>query len=206
VTSAHERWAALAKPEHRGWSWEILRALYGSEGRHYHTMTHVAGCLDLLDDVVDPRVERTMATLAIFWHDAVYVPGVRGCEQLSADLLEGFRHTLAVDRRTLDFAKRCILATEHGGSWRFAGNPTVDTVIDIDLSILGSEPSMYDHYVRGVREEFRDVADDEAWRVGRTAFLKEVLGRSRIYLTEWGAEWFEYAARANIARELGELT
>jgi len=199
-----DRWARLCEPEHVDWTWSILRHGYEGLGRHYHTLSHLGACLQLLDQVTDPRVEKTIAELAIFWHDVVYVPGSPDSEKLSADLLLGVSGALAVDARTVNFAVRSILATKHADSWKFAGNPTVDAVLDIDLSILGSAPGVYESYVAEVRREFH-FASEEAWRIGRSKFLVEMLSREKIFLSHWGREWFEHAARENMGRELASL-
>jgi predicted metal-dependent HD superfamily phosphohydrolase len=200
------RWNALAKsPAHADWTWGVLYACYANTGRNYHNLEHIEACLTMLDQLVVPLLDKRIAELALWWHDAVYVPGDKTNEALSAALLTGVVGALGVDERERSFACRCILATQHADAWKFTGNPTVDAVLDIDLSVLGAPPTDYAAYVSAVRREFGHV-DDAAWRVGRSKFIREMLGREYIFRTEAMHDWFEAAARTNLAGELAHLT
>jgi predicted metal-dependent HD superfamily phosphohydrolase len=201
VAKLREIWGYFSPSEHFEWTWEVLHGAYSSRGRHYHCLDHVEACLDLAGEIDDPRVDLEIVRLALFWHDAVYVPGNRGNETMSAELLGGVAGGLDVDRRVLNFAQHCIRATRHDEAWMFAGNPTVDAVVDVDLSILGQTRDVYDHYVFQVRIEHA-AATDEQWNLGRSAFLRAMLKRERVFLTEWARARFEGAARANMTREL----
>lgn len=208
------RWATIAKPDHVDWTWRILSACYRrrfgfQDGRvvcvrAYHNLDHIAGCLEMLDRLVDRRIDRRMAELALWWHDAVYVAGSATNEEQSAALMTGLRDALACDLREINWARRCILATRHANSWQFVGNPTVDAVLDIDLSILGAEPWRYRSYAASIREEFAAI-EDSAWREGRGAFLRGMLARETLFLGDAMREWFEFAARENMRAELAEL-
>lgn len=195
------RWNGFAAPAHADWTWGVLWACYANSSRHYHNMAHIEACLTMLDRLVEPLLDKRMAELALWWHDAVYCPGDKNNEALSASLFTGVAGALTIDERERSFACRCILATQHANEWKFTGNPTVDAVLDIDLFVLGSPPTDYDAYVAGVRREFGHV-DDAAWRAGRSAFLQGMLARDAIYRTEAMHDWFEAAARANLTREL----
>jgi predicted metal-dependent HD superfamily phosphohydrolase len=199
------RWQKFARPEHAAWTWRVLSACYSGPERAYHDIHHIHDCLELLDRVQTPGVDKRMAEIALWWHDAVYVAGNTYNERLSADLVCGIGEALEVDERELKYARRCILATCHTESWKFSGNPTVDAVLDIDLSILGSSPDEYDTYTRSVRREFAHV-DEESWRKGRSAFLLSMVRRPRIYLTDEMGDWFDHAARENMTREIGRLS
>lgn len=200
------RWYEIAKPGQGDWTWGILWACYCNTGRHYHNLEHVHACLTLLDRLMKevPLVNGRMAGLALWWHDAVYVPGLKSNEEQSAEFMTGIHSALAVDLRELLYARRCILATKHADAWQYVGNPTIDAVVDIDLSILGSAPSTYKDYARAIRLEFGHVPD-EAWRAGRSEFLNGMLARSRIYLTDPMVDWYEQGARTNMRAELAGL-
>jgi predicted metal-dependent HD superfamily phosphohydrolase len=198
-------WGQLVRREHEHWTWELLRGAYAGPGRHYHTIDHVEACIRTLYSAaeVDKDVDYAMARLALIWHDVVYIPGDSKNEWLSAELLDGLAGTLTVDSRVLHFAQRCILATKHADSWKFDGNATVDAVLDIDLSILGAPGPEYALYVSNVRREFGAFTYAQ-WREGRSAFLRGMLSRPRIFRTDWGTEWFEDRARDNMTLELAE--
>jgi predicted metal-dependent HD superfamily phosphohydrolase len=202
-------WRKLVVPEHFGWTWGVLHSLYTERHRHYHTIFHIEKCLEALDELTrnDPRINREIASLALIWHDAVYVPGSPTNEQLSADLWRAISPTTIVVAQLAtsdirELVAQCILATKHHG--RTEPNPTMQAVVDVDMSILGSDWPMYSAYKRWVRQEFQHV-DDEAFRTGRKAFLEKQLTSSRIFWNDWMHEKYETQARNNIRQELSEL-
>jgi predicted metal-dependent HD superfamily phosphohydrolase len=203
------RWSKLVEPSHAAWTWKMLRDLYGAPLRVYHTLVHVADCLGKLDrapDVLDLRVEpfdRKAAELALFWHDAVYVPADKRNEKISAGLLCGLGEVLTVGERTLRIAELAVLDTQRHELAMIAENPARAVVVDIDLSVLGSEQGDYDDYVRAIRSEY--AISNDAWRVGRGAFLAKMLERKRIFHTEWMRSEGEARARLNMRRELDVL-
>jgi predicted metal-dependent HD superfamily phosphohydrolase len=194
-------WSGFVEPRHLEWTWKILDGLYSEPHRVYHNHSHILACLRLLLEVkFGPSVERP-AMLALLWHDAVYVPGDKRNEQLSAELLRSLgpvlSHVPAYD--VLEPACQAILATKTHETT--INNPVDRIVIDIDMSILGSDSSVYDDYVRVVREEYAFVSD-EAWREGRLGFLEGMRRRERLFQTNWAYGRFEQKARENIDREL----
>ena len=81
----------------------------------------------------------------------------------------------------------------------------VNVLVDADLAVLGSDPAAYQAYVTGVRSEYGHV-DDAAWRVGRGAVLRGLVGRTPLYATAAGRRRWEARARANVAAELATLS
>ena len=76
--------------------------------------------------------------------------------------------------------------------------------LDMDLSILGAAPEVFDAYEAGVRHEYREVPD-EAFRAGRAAILEGLLAREALYFSDWGRERFEAAAHQNLVRSIAKL-
>ena len=200
------RWFALVREPHREWTWRLLHGLYKENGRKYHTIEHVADCLSKLDalDDMGGLIDRRVATVALVWHDAVYVPGSNENEVLSARLLDAL--SVCLEERNLGtHAHSAILATEHREGYAGAyGNRTVDAVVDIDLSILGEDRGTYDRYVADVRREYAHVSD-EAWRVGRAGFLRGMIDREVIYSLKQMRERYDGLARDNMRAELSGL-
>jgi predicted metal-dependent HD superfamily phosphohydrolase len=198
------RWAKIVDPPHLEWTWRMIRSFYEEPHRAYHTLNHVAACLDLARAHTAGISSVFAATmdLAIFFHDIVYLPGDDRNEVLSANLLRSLGAVLPWSHVTVNHAAEAILATrDHKTD---TDDIVVQTVVDLDLAILGSGAAEYDRYVRAIRTEFATVRED-AWRAGRAQFLEKMLGRDRIYSTVWGHDRFEKAARANMAREVAFL-
>jgi predicted metal-dependent HD superfamily phosphohydrolase len=202
VYLVQERWEKYVRPEHADWTWRMLVGLYGEPTRHYHTLEHVAACLREADGLLamQPTLDRDRMELALIWHDAVYVPGQKENERLSAELLNALRDVLTVrDRNTVEYACTTIVATAaHDADWY--GSDALSAVLDIDMSILGQDEATYDAYVKAVRKEFGFISDD-AWRVGRGGFLAETLTRKKIYTLDVMRGRYEIRARENMRRE-----
>jgi len=198
------RWFTYVREPHREWTWRLIHQQYAGPGRFYHTISHVADCLSKLDAVELDSDSRKVAELALIWHDAVYVPGSSENELVSARMLDAVSATF--DEPWLGaHAHVAILATEHGVGYNGAyGNRTVDAVVDIDLSILGEPEATYRHYVEDIRREYAHVSD-EAWRVGRSGFLKGMIARPVLYSLPEMRERFDARARDNMAAELARL-
>jgi predicted metal-dependent HD superfamily phosphohydrolase len=79
-------------------------------------------------------------------------------------------------------------------------------MLDIDLSILGAEWSIYEVYAAGVRSEFCPaVVSDFKFNIGRLKFLRSVQQQTNIFLTEEMRSRREQTAKENIAHEIREL-
>lgn len=79
----------------------------------------------------------------------------------------------------------------------------IEFFLDADMAILAADSARYRRYLRGVRSEYSHF-DDEAFRTGRTTFLRSILGRERVFLSEEGLQLWEEPARTNLRSELAE--
>ncbi len=77
------------------------------------------------------------------------------------------------------------------------------TLIDLDLAILGDTWEVYQEYASNVRKEYAHATDEE-WRDGRSKWLKDMCGRESIYYTDWGKKR-EQRAKDNLFQELQHI-
>jgi len=75
---------------------------------------------------------------------------------------------------------------------------------DADLDILAAPDERYRAYAGAVRWEYGHLSDEE-FRSGRTAVLRELAGRPRLYATPEGMRRWDGAARQNLQQELNRL-
>lgn len=210
-------WKTLVEEPHRDWTWSILERSYSESHRHYHTLSHIAACLDLMsepwlqDRLAAARVPRTALSLAILWHDVVYIPGDTRNEILSAKLFAAVSDLVAVDGPLVDRVCPAIVATRthklgsvSSRAAAIGANLVATALIDIDLSILAAPPDTYDAYVKATREEYARVPD-QAWRTGRKHFLEDMIARERIFSPDLLGEKYETLARENMTRELRQF-
>jgi predicted metal-dependent HD superfamily phosphohydrolase len=198
--------APLALPE--GLLAEV-DAAYATPPRAYHDAAHVREVLRHYDSVaagpgwVQPRE----VYLAVLFHDAVYEAGRSDNEARSAALaVERIRHWLpdaAIDLARV--AELIGLTARHGqhAPQDFGKTAVADDTrhfLDCDMAILGAAPEAFDAYDRGIAAEYRGHVPGWLFRNRRRAFLKALLARERIYLSDFFHQRLDAQARANLRR------
>ncbi|MFL5605778.1 MAG: hypothetical protein ACJ8AD_04970 [Gemmatimonadaceae bacterium] len=184
---------------------EVARAAHRSPGRAYHDWAHVVTCVEQLRAL--PTAEPRAAFLAILFHDAVYVAGATDNERRSADLAhEVLNVRCRLSREELRSIERMILATRDHHALGSVLPVDEQTMLDVDLSILGASWEEYAAYAHGVKEEYVPaVTSARRFRIGRSEFLSGMLQRPHIFLTPEGRRRWDDRARANMQRELEQL-
>ena len=180
---------------------EALIAAYREPQRRYHGESHIADCLALLDEVRDLAERPAEVALALWFHDAVYDTKASDNEARSGDWAVQFLEDAGADPTVAERVRGHILATRHA-----AGPAAGDTAltVDIDLSILGRPPELFDAFDRAIREEYAWVPGF-LYRRKRAEVLRGFLDRPAIYLTPALQERFEAPARDNLQRALVRL-
>ncbi len=185
-----------------------LRARLAEPQRVYHGQAHVDALLNDFRPSRDAFHVPVAVELAIWFHDAVYVPGARDNEARSADLLHGQMSGL-VSAPTLAVAETMVRATEHHAVPDALPAPQAEDIagfLDIDMAILGAEAATYDDYAEGVAREFIPIVGEAAYRQGRAAFLRAALDPARpLFLTVRARTSLNGPARSNMRRELTRL-
>lgn len=176
-----------------------LLAAYADPERGYHDTLHLTEVLDRLDELaaVGVRFEPTVVVLAAWFHDSVY-DGERDAEERSAVWAE---EALGGTPYADEVARLVRLTETHDPD---AGDTAGQALVDADLAILAAPAPRYDAYVAGVRREHAHLSDSD-FAAGRAAVLRDLAGRERLFHTAYGQETWEPAARANLARELGQV-
>ncbi|GJE62416.1 HD domain-containing protein [Methylobacterium trifolii] len=185
-----------------------LRARLAEPHRHYHGQAHIDAMLADLDARRGAFHDPEAVELAVWFHDAIYVPGALDNERASAALLRTAMAGLAPEQR-LAAAEAMVLATErHDVPPGLPAPLSADLAafLDMDMAVLGAEPAAYDRYAKGVAAEFVPVVGAIAYQLGRAAFLRGVLDdRKPLFHTPAGRALMDRPARANLGRELDGL-
>lgn len=183
-----------------------IRDLHSGPDRGYHGWSHPLALLALHAEVETMLHDAEAVRCAILLHDAIYEPRRKDNESrsaaLAAEMLAG-----VVPEPTLGRTLRLIEATAHHAIP--AGLPADEVAdmamfLDMDLSILGAAPEVFDAYEAGVRHEYREVPE-AAFRAGRAAILEGFLARDFLYFSDWGRASFERAARTNLKASIAKL-
>ena len=195
-------WTRIGARQNGLQAFEQLATAYAEPARAYHTAAHIRDCLTELDWSRGVAFHPDEVEVALWFHDAVYVPGASDNEVQSAHLA---RSVLEGGGVPADIRKRVgelVLATQHVTVPR---DPDAQHLCDIDLAILGRETGEFDEFERRIRQEYAWVPEP-AYRHSRAVVLSGFLRRRSIYLTREFANRYEARARQNLERALAALS
>jgi predicted metal-dependent HD superfamily phosphohydrolase len=196
-----ELWSRLGAQGSGASIFAQLAAGYAEPGRAYHTAEHIRDCLAELDLSRDLAQYPDQVEAALWFHDAVYRPGASDNEDQSAELARTALSMGAVPHEVADRTAALVLATRHAG---VPNSPDEQLICDIDLSILGREPGIFDAFERQIRREYAWVPEP-MYRRERSAVLSGFLRRRSIYQTNQFRHRYEALARANLERLIEKL-
>ena len=195
---------------------ESLLQAWEQPHRAYHHSGHLSQMLTDLDRLYAHRTQGSTPlalVLAAWFHDAVYegAPGEdeRRSEQLASASLEPLVTAGLLSGDELQMVSLLVRATATHELPKSVDLPAgyepadIQFFLDADMAILAADSARYHRYLRGVRSEYSHF-DDEAFRTGRTTFLRSILGRKRIFLSEEGLQLWEEPAQTNLQAELSE--
>ena len=189
-----------------------LEGAYATPLRAYHHFGHVQDVLQRYAEVSGGPgwTQAPEVYLAVLYHDAIYEAGRRDNEARSAALamVEIARWLPEAGVDTLRVAELIQLTAGHG---QFspadfgADGISLDAChfLDCDMAILGAAPEVFDAYNQGIAEEYSGKLPGFLFRLNRRRFLKWLLARERIYLSDWFHQRYEEAARRNLLGVLG---
>ena len=195
---------------------ESLLQAWEQPHRAYHHSGHLSQMLSDLDRLYTHRAQGSTPLaliLAAWFHDAVYegAPGEdeRRSEQLASASLKPLVTAGLLTEQEQQMVSLLVHATATHELPESADLPAgyeptdIQLFLDADMAILAADSARYRRYLRGVRSEYSHF-DNEAFRTGRTTFLRSILGRERIFLSEEAFKLWEEPARANLRAELSE--
>lgn len=188
----------------------MLRALlaaYATPPRAYHSFTHVQEVLRHMAEVTAGPgwTHPNEVFLAVLFHDARYLVGASDNEARSADLaLEAIATWLPGQGLDTGRVRTLIeLTARHGKLDGDALDADTRHFLDCDMAILGAPAAQFDAYDAAIAEEYRPRVPGPIFRFNRRRFLKGLLGRDRIFLSDFFHQRLDAPARANLRRVLG---
>lgn len=181
--------------------WHRIKAVYGENERIYHNLDHLFFIFTLADSINADFENKDAAYFALFYHDYVYDPESGNNEEKSAEVAENDMKSLGVETDTIHRCVHHILSTKYH---EVSTDPDTNYVIDLDLSILGSDADTYTHYAESIRMEY-SIFPDEVFYRERHRLLENLLNQQRIFQTQIFYQLFENNARRNISNELKNI-
>lgn len=194
-----DRWPLSGSTDLR----DQLLAAYADESRGYHDTRHLGEVLNRLDELAAAGTPYDVApvVLAAWFHDAVY-DGERDAEERSATWAEDALPGLVPAEVVEEVARLVRLTETHRPA---DDDPNGCALSDADLAILAAPAERYASYTSAVRREYAHL-DDDVFRDGRAQVLESLAEKEHLFHTAYAREHWETAARANLERELTELT
>lgn len=186
--------------------WQALAEAHATPPRTYHNLEHVHAVLRHWAAVRDGVgwEDATASFCAVLYHDAVYVPGRADNEACSALLarehISRWQPGVDADR----VAHLIALTAQHGRLAPDDVDRDAALLLDCDMAILGAPPAEFAAYDRAIAAEYRGVVPLWTYRLNRRRFLKALLARERLYLSEFFHARLDAAARVNLRRAVTE--
>jgi predicted metal-dependent HD superfamily phosphohydrolase len=181
--------------------WNELEKFYAEKHRAYHTMNHVVECLKEFDQVKHLVKNADAMEMAVFYHDAVYAPEAKNNEEQSAKLLMAVAKDFRLDKKFSQASARLVRSTKIGAELKTFEEKLLH---DMDYSVLGQKWEVFQKYNQGIRKENAHYSPSD-YKKERTAFLKSLLEKPAIFLTNVFQDKYEYTAISNVKKALKKL-
>jgi predicted metal-dependent HD superfamily phosphohydrolase len=178
-----------------------LQAAYNEPHRYYHNVTHLRGCLKLVDALRAHFKRPDEAELALWFHDAVYRSRSSSNEADSAQWARRFVEESGMAQEVGERVAEIVLASRHD-----TAGLKGDTALacDIDLAILGVPAEVYNDFEQRIRREYSWV-EEAAYIEGRLQVLQRFLDRPSVYDNAVMRSLLEDSARSNLRRWVQRL-
>ena len=179
-----------------------LIKVHSQSHRAYHTLDHIAACLNHLDQLRELTDRPDEIEMALWFHDAIYKPMSSTNEEDSADWAADWLEMRGASNPVIARITDHILDTKHHDA---PANRDGQYMLDIDLSILGTRDSVYDIYEKNIRFEYKRVPVF-IYRKKRREILKQFLKNERVFTTDYFHTRYEAQARENLRRAIAQLS
>lgn len=184
--------------------WAALEEAYASPPRAYHNLDHVHGVLRHFAAVVAGPgwIQPREVYLAVLYHDAIHEAGRGDNEARSAELAKAhiarWLPEAGIDAgRVADLIR---LTARHGHLTPADVDHEAALFLDCDMAILGAGVDVFEAYDRNIEIEYRDKMPAWVYRLNRRRFLKALLEKERIFLSDFFHARLDAMARINLRR------
>lgn len=183
--------------------WKDIISQYSKKSRYYHNLEHIHKMLTQLETIKGEIANLPEIKFAIWYHDIIYKSTKKDNEEKSAAFAKNRLKSFSFNTNSIKIVEKLILSTK---KHNVILNQNQDNayLLDLDLSILGSNWETYKNYTQQIRKEYK-IYPDFMYKSGRKKVLRHFLERDNLYFTKTYKLQFENKARENIKRELETL-
>lgn len=203
----HGLWYRVGAKGNNAWRVYLdLVTCYTERHRYYHAFSHLMQVLKEFEQIKHLCANPDAVEMALWYHGAIYLLGEDDNKEKSAELAQKILHQIRLPDVFIDEVVRLILLTKEHNVTREDGKDGA-MLTDVDLSIFGQLPFVFDKYESDVWKEYvrEGKMSDDIFRQGRRKFVEGFLERKYIYRTPYFRAKYEKAAQANLKRSLAQL-
>ena len=180
--------------------WAEIESQYIIKNRHYHNLSHIFNMLKQLDETKTEIKDLESLKFAIWYHDIIYKSTKKDNEDKSALFALKRLKKINFNPERAQIVQELILSTKKHTIIKSQNNDNA-VLLDLDLSILGTDWNTYKKYISNIRKEYK-IYPDFMYNPGRKKVLNHFLERETLYFTEHYKEQYEAQARENLNREI----
>jgi predicted metal-dependent HD superfamily phosphohydrolase len=183
---------------------------YTKPGRFYHNQKHIEDLFNKASSMKSVFEHYDDVILAIIFHDLVYDEKGNN-ESRSVELCSDFLSKYKFIPFRINKINKMILATS---KHHLTNDKDTNLLIDLDLSVLGSDSQTFDNYCKNIYSEYYYFYSQEPnfnenlfnlnYLENRIKILKSFNKRSNIYLTKQFRH-LEEKAKQNLTNEILKL-
>lgn len=183
--------------------WSEIEQHYTSKNRHYHNLSHIYHMLTQAEEVKASIVDYDGFRFSIWYHDIIYKATKKDNEEKSAEFAKNRLKSLNFDEKRAKNVEILIKSTQKHD---IVSNENEDNafLLDIDLSILGTQWEVYHTYIKNIRKEYI-IYPYMIYKKGRKKAMQHFIERQHIYFTQLYRSKLEKQARHNIEKEINLL-
>ena len=171
-----------------------LITAYTEPQRAYHNIQHIVECLALFQNIESELNDPIAVETAIWFHDVVYDPKAFDNELQSAELMKSVCDPFLSEQQIEKVYKWIIATQKHLPS----NDHDLNSLLDIDLAILGSSAERFAQYQQQIQFEYAWV-ESGVYQVKRKQVLQQFEQMNPIFQTSYFNQCLEKQAKRNLA-------
>lgn len=204
----HGLWYRIGARGNNAWGvfFDLIKH-YAERHRYYHDFSHIMQILKEFKEVRHLCKNPDAVEMALWNHDLIYMTGEADNEERSAGSTFKMLYNAGLSTPYIQEVGRLIMLSKEHEIIKVKKDNDGALFNDIDLSILGQPPAVFDLYDRNIWKEwvFEKVVTNDEFVKSRVEFFEEILGRLRIYSTPYFRAKYEKTAKTNVKRALTQL-
>lgn len=204
----HGLWYRIGAKGNNAWGvFFDLIVHYAERHRYYHDFLHVIQILEEFQKVRRLCKNPDAVEMALRTHDVIYKAGKTDNEEQSANWTSKMLQNAGLPMSYIKEVDRLIILSKDHKIINVEKDNDGALFNDIDLSILGKPPQVFDRYDRNIWKEWvlEGVVTDKEFTKKRGEYLQIFLDRPYIYSTPYFRAKYEKIANENLERSLKQL-